>query len=202
LDGATTATAAGRSAVASLWGWLCGVLKRAPGASAPTHRVPKPLDASHASPADRAMMARALELAREAADAGEAPVGAVVYETASARVLAADRNRREADADPAAHAELLAIRAAARELGDWRLTACTLVVTLEPCPMCAGAIVNARLGRVVYGAGDPKAGAVGSLMNLLADRRLNHRPPVIAGVRADESAALLRGFFRSLRGCR
>jgi tRNA(adenine34) deaminase len=148
---------------------------------------------------DRAMMRHALALAAFAAAADETPVGAVVYETATGRLLAQGFNRREADADPAAHAELIAIRAAAAEVGDWRLNHCTLVVTLEPCCMCAGAIVNARLGRVIFAATDPKAGASGSLYNLLADPRLNHRPLVAAGLEADASAALLRAFFRKLR---
>ncbi|MEO1007627.1 MAG: tRNA adenosine(34) deaminase TadA [Planctomycetota bacterium] len=144
-------------------------------------------------------MARALELAREAADAGEVPVGAVVYETATGRTIAEDRNRREHSSDPCGHAELLAVRAAASALGDWRLTGCTVVVTLEPCPMCAGMLVQARAARVVFGAFDPKAGAAGSLMNLLADDRLNHRPEVVGGVQADACGALLRDFFRARR---
>ena len=146
------------------------------------------------------MMRRALELAREAAEAGEAPVGAVVYETATGRVLGEGRNTREAAHEPAGHAEFTAIRAAAAGLGDWRLNNCTLAVTLEPCAMCAGLIVNARVGRLVYGAADPKAGAVESLYQLCQDARLNHRITPIAGVMADESAALLRGFFRARRG--
>jgi len=114
-------------------------------------------------------------------------------------VLSRAHNQRESDADPTAHAEILAIRAAARALGSWRLEGCTLVVTLEPCPMCAGAVVAARIGRVVYGAADPKAGAAGSLWDIPRDRRLNHRAQVIGGVLAEESAALLREFFARRR---
>jgi len=148
---------------------------------------------------DRRMMARALELARTAAEAGEAPIGAVVYETETGLVLSEAGNARESASDPLGHAEVLAIRLAARALGDWRLSGCTLVVTLEPCCMCAGAIVNARVGRVVFGAADPKAGAVRSLYRLLEDPRLNHRVTPIRGVMAGESAALLREFFRARR---
>jgi len=152
------------------------------------------------TPTDLAMMTRALALAGDAAAMGEVPVGAVVYETATGRVLGEGFNRRETDRDPSAHAEHRAIVGAARALGDWRLTACSLAVTLEPCPMCAGLIVNARLGRVLYGAADPKAGAAGSLFTLTDDPRLNHRVTPIAGVMGAESAALLRAFFRGLRG--
>ncbi len=144
-------------------------------------------------------MRRALDLARQAAAIGEVPVGAVVYETATGRVLGEGSNRREIDHDPAAHAELIAVRAAAAALGDWRLSSCTLVVTLEPCAMCAGLIVNARVGRLVFGATDPKAGAAGSLFRLTQDSRLNHRVEPIGGVLEAECAALLRGFFRELR---
>ena len=158
-----------------------------------------PLPASEASDADVRMMRRALAQARIAAEAGETPVGAVVYETATGRLLAEAHNSRETDNDPAGHAELLAARAAAKDLGDWRLNECTLVVTLEPCAMCAGMIVNARFGRVVYGARDPKAGAAESLYAITQDTRLNHRVRPIAGVLADESAALLRDFFKARR---
>lgn len=157
------------------------------------------LTIERASERDIEMMRRALALAREAASAGEAPIGCIVYETASGRVLAEARNNREASKDPTGHAEVIAIRAAARALGDWRLNGCTLAVTLEPCTMCAGAIVNARVGRVVYGAADPKAGAARSLFRLLEDPRLNHRITPIAGVLAGESAAMLREFFRQRR---
>lgn len=150
--------------------------------------------------ADRRHMRRALRLARAAAAIGETPVGAVVYDTATGAVLSEAANRREHDADPCAHAELMAIRAAAALTGDWRLNHCTLVVTLEPCPMCAGAIVNARVGRLVYGAADPKAGAVASLYEICTDSRFNHRVIVVAGVMAKSSAALLQEFFRARRG--
>jgi len=126
------------------------------------------------------------------------PVGAVILDEAGT-VLARARNRREADRDPVAHAEIVAIRQAALALGQWRLTGLTLVVTLEPCTMCAGAVTAARLDRVVYGATDPKAGAVGSLWDVLRDTRLNHRPEVIGGVLAEECGALLRDFFESRR---
>ena len=122
------------------------------------------------------------------------PVGAVILDEAGT-VLARARNRREADRDPVAHAEIVAIRQAAVALGRWRLTGLTLVVTLEPCTMCAGAVTAARLDRLVYGATDPKAGAVGSLWDVLRDTRLNHRPEVIGGVLAEECGALLRGFL-------
>lgn len=145
------------------------------------------------------MMRRALELAREAAADGEAPVGAVVYETATGAILGEGRNTRERADDPAGHAEIHAIQSAARAAGDWRLNHCTLVVTLEPCAMCAGLIVNARLGRLVYGADDPKAGAAGSLYRLTEDERLNHRVAPIRGVLADECAEVLRSFFRARR---
>lgn len=148
---------------------------------------------------DRAMMERALELAREAAVAGEVPVGAVVWETATGVVLGEGRNRREEDKDPSAHAELLAILEASRAVGDWRLNHCSLAVTLEPCPMCAGLIVNARVGRVVYGAADPKAGACGTLYEIATDPRLNHRAEVVAGVLTEEAGELLRAFFRDRR---
>jgi tRNA(adenine34) deaminase len=145
------------------------------------------------------MMRRALQLARAAGAMGEVPVGALVYETATGSVLAEAHNRREIDADPSAHAEHIAIVQACKARADWRLVDCTLVVTLEPCPMCAGLIVNARLGRLVYGAPDPKAGAVDTLYTLTRDQRLNHRVEPIAGVCADEAAALLKDFFRRLR---
>lgn len=145
------------------------------------------------------MMARAMDLARQAGTLGEVPVGAVVYETASGQVLGEGHNLRHTQKDPTLHAELIAIRAAAQALGDWRLNGCTLVVTLEPCPMCAGLIVNARLGRVVFGCPDPKAGACGSLMNITTDARLNHRVTPIPGVLGQECAELLRAFFRDKR---
>jgi tRNA(adenine34) deaminase len=126
------------------------------------------------------------------------PVGAVVL-SPSMDVVGAGRNVREADGDPTGHAELVAIRAAACSLGSWRLDGCTLVVTLEPCTMCAGATVLARLDRVVFGAFDPKAGAVGSLWDVVRDRRLNHRPEVVSGVRADEATGLLEDFFTQHR---
>ncbi|MFI4892331.1 MAG: nucleoside deaminase [Phycisphaerales bacterium JB058] len=149
---------------------------------------------------DLEMMRRALMLAREASAAGEVPVGAVVWETATGRVLGEGRNRREEDRDPSAHAEHIAILEASRAVGDWRLNHCSLAVTLEPCPMCAGLIVNARVGRVVYGADDPKAGACRSLYELTTDTRLNHRVELVPGVLADEAGDLLRAFFRARRG--
>ncbi len=152
-----------------------------------------------ATETDVGMMRRALELARQAAAMGEIPVGAVVYETATGVVLGEGANLRHTQRDPAAHAELIAIRAAAAKAGDWRLNHCTLVVTLEPCAMCAGLIVNARLGRVVYGCMDPKAGACGSLMRLTEDARLNHRVTPIPGVLGEEASELLRAFFRERR---
>ena len=144
-------------------------------------------------------MARALALAREAALIGEIPVGAIVYRTADAAILAEAHNLRHTRKDPTLHAEIIAIRAAAEKLGDWRLNNCTLIVTLEPCPMCAGAIINARLGRLVYGCPDPKAGACGSLMSLTTDARLNHRVTPIGGVMAAECGEVLREFFRARR---
>ena len=151
---------------------------------------------------DERMMARALTLARQAAEAGEAPIGAVVYETETGAVLAEAHNTREADADPTGHAEFTAIVQACRAVGDWRLNHCSLAVTLEPCPMCAGLIVNARVGRVVFGARDPKAGALRSLFRLGDDPRLNHRARIIEGVRGDACAAVLRTFFQGLRTAR
>ena len=146
---------------------------------------------------DEAMRA-ALAQARTATATGDVPVGAVVLD-AEGTVVGDGRNAREALADPTAHAEILALQAAAGVLGSWRLDGCTLVVTLEPCAMCAGAAVLARVARVVYGAADPKAGAVGSLWDLMRDRRLNHRPEVVGGVLADECGAVLREFFATHR---
>lgn len=148
---------------------------------------------------DIRMMERALELAERASAEGEAPIGAVVYETESGNVLGVGWNTREQDDDPVAHAEIVAIREAARATGDWRLNHCTLVVTLEPCIMCSGAIVNARVGRVVYGCDDPKAGGVRSLYRLLEDQRLNHRLTPIRGVLASRCSRILREFFRARR---
>ena len=144
-------------------------------------------------------MDAALDEARAALATAVVPVGAVVVD-ATGDVVGAGRNVREAAGDPTGHAEVVALRAAAAALGSWRLDGCTLVVTLEPCTMCAGASVLARVARVVYGADDPKAGAAGSLWDVVRDRRLNHRPEVTAGVRAEESATLLRAFFRTQRG--
>ncbi len=129
---------------------------------------------------------------------GEVPVGAVVLSPQGA-VLATGHNLRQSSADPTAHAEVLALRRAGEALGDWQLTGCTLVVTLEPCTMCAGALVLARVRRLVFGAWDDKAGAVGSLWDGVRDRRLNHRPEVLAGIRQDECAALLTRFFADRR---
>jgi tRNA(adenine34) deaminase len=136
--------------------------------------------------------------ASQSADPDDVPVGAVILDEAGT-VLARARNRRERDHDPTAHAEIVAIRQAAAALRRWRLTDLTLVVTLEPCTMCAGAVIAARLGRLVYGAEDPRAGAVGSLWDVLRDRRLNHHPEVIGGVLADECGAVLRDFFAARR---
>jgi tRNA(adenine34) deaminase len=146
---------------------------------------------------DVGLMRAAIAQAHLAAAAGDVPIGAVV--AMRGRIVAAAGNRRIIDRDPTAHAEMLAIRQAAGLLGDWRLVECTLAVTLEPCAMCAGAIVLARIGRLVYGAADPKAGAVATLYNICSDGRLNHRPQVIGGVMAQECGGLLTEFFRTQR---
>ena len=146
-------------------------------------------------------MASALELAGLAPAHGDVPVGALVV-AADGTVVGAGCNDREGAGDPTAHAEVLALRAAAAATGSWRLTGCTLVVTLEPCTMCAGALVLARVDRVVYGAADPKAGAAGSLFDVVRDRRLNHRPEVLGGVLAEQCSAVLRAFFEDRRGLR
>ena len=142
-------------------------------------------------------MRLALDQARAACAIGEVPIGAVVV--FDDEVVASGYNRREVDADPTAHAEMIAVREASRALGRWRLEGCTVYVTLEPCPMCAGALHAARVDRCVYGAVDPKAGALGTLYDIASDVRLNHRYEVVAGVMADESAALLKEFFAGLR---
>ena len=143
-------------------------------------------------------MRAALTEASAALATGDVPIGAVVVDESGA-VVATGRNVRERDGDPTGHAEVLALREAARQRGAWRLTGCTLVVTLEPCTMCAGAVVLSRLDRVVFGALDPKAGAAGSLWDVVRDRRLNHRPEVVHGVLADACGALLTDFFRAGR---
>lgn len=143
-------------------------------------------------------MRAALDLAREASEAGEVPVGAVLLDGDGAMVDA-DRNRREESSDPTAHAEMLVLSRRARAIGDWRLSGHTLVVTLEPCPMCAGAAVAARLDRVVYGAADLRGGAAWSLYNIPQDRRLNHRVELTAGLLAEECAAVLETFFQQAR---
>jgi tRNA(adenine34) deaminase len=146
----------------------------------------------------REPMLAALAEARDALSTDDVPIGAVVVD-AGGVVVGTGRNLREGEADPTGHAEVVALRAAARDRGEWRLDGCTLVVTLEPCTMCAGAAVLARVDRVVFGAWDPKAGAVGSLWDVVRDRRLNHRPEVVAGVLEPESAALLQEFFARQR---
>ena len=146
---------------------------------------------------DEQWMREAIALAAEASASGDVPVGAVIVREGA--VLAKAANRTLRDQDPTGHAELLAIREAARVVGDWRLTGCTLYVTLEPCAMCAGAIVLGRLDRVVFGAFDDKAGMAGSIGDILRHPRLNHRPQVQGGVLAEETGALLTGFFRTRR---
>ena len=147
---------------------------------------------------DDELMRQALALAALAAGGDDVPVGAVVVDPAGT-VIGTGRNTRERDGDPTGHAEIVAMREAAAALGAWRLEGCTLVVTLEPCTMCAGALVAARIERLVFGAFDEKAGAVGSLWDVVRDRRLNHRPEVVSGVLADDSAELLRDFFLTHR---
>ena len=153
---------------------------------------------SRGTNADRAFMEFALAAAREAAGAGEVPVGAVVVR--DGEIIARTSNRTVRDQDPTAHAEVLALREASRVTGSWRLDDCTLYVTLEPCAMCAGALVLARVDRVVFGAWDPKAGMSGSVEDLLRHPRLNHRPGVLGGVMEDAASALLRQFFTARRG--
>lgn len=148
--------------------------------------------------ADHVAMGEALAEAALAPERGDVPVGAVVLDAAG-EVVGRGHNLREAEGDPLAHAEVVALRAAAEALGGWRLAGCTLVVTLEPCTMCAGAVLAARIGRLVFGAWDEKAGAVGSVLDVVRDRRPATGVEVVAGVRADESAALLRGFFLERR---
>ena len=149
-------------------------------------------------PEDVAALRRALDEARAAGDSGEVPIGAVVVD-ASGTVIGVGRNEREATHDPTSHAEVVALRAAGAALGDWRLEGCTLAVTLEPCPMCAGAAWLARVDRVVFGAWNPDYGAAGSLWDVLRDGRLNHRPEVVAGVLADECQTLVAQFFADRR---
>ncbi|MGH7213468.1 MAG: tRNA adenosine(34) deaminase TadA [Tepidisphaeraceae bacterium] len=148
---------------------------------------------------NQAWMREAIEQAGIARDLGEVPIGCVVVHEPTGRVVGRGSNRRETDHDPTAHAEIVAMREAGRALGHWRLLDCALVVTLEPCPMCAGAIVNARVPCVVYGCPDPKAGAVRTLFQLCEDPRLNHRVTVQAGVLADPCARLLTDFFKTQR---
>ena len=143
-------------------------------------------------------MRAALVEAQAAAASGEVPIGAVVLDSSGA-VIAVAHNEREVGCDPTAHAEVVALRRAGAALGSWHLDGCTLVVTLEPCTMCAGALVLARVSRLVFGTWDPKAGAVGSLWDVVRDRRLNHRPEVTAGVSADECGSLIADFFEQRR---
>lgn len=150
------------------------------------------------SPSYDVPMAAALDDARAALATGDVPIGAVVLDPGGA-IIGRGHNVREAEDDPTGHAEIVALREAAKAIGSWRLEGCTLVVTLEPCTMCAGAAVLARVARVVFGAHDDKAGAVGSLWDVVRDRRLNHRPEVVAGVLAEESTALLDEFFQDQR---
>ncbi len=142
-------------------------------------------------------MGQALELAKQAAENGEVPVGAILVKNGVH--IAEASNLREESGSPIAHAEMLVIQAASEKIGDWRFVDTTLYVTLEPCPMCAGAIVLARIPKVVYGTTDPKAGAAGTLYNILQDERLNHRVELVSGVLADESSALLKSFFQERR---
>jgi len=153
---------------------------------------------AHSGAGDAGWMAIALEEARSALAVGEVPVGAIVVRDGV--VIGHGHNLTQTDSDPSAHAEMIAIRRAAAHLGHWRLLDCTLYVTLEPCAMCAGAIVLARIPRLVFGASDPKAGMCGSLENLVQDRRLNHRVDLTGGVRAEECGGLLRSFFQARRG--
>lgn len=146
------------------------------------------------------MMRRALAQAERAAAMHEVPVGAVVYELATGDVLAEAHNRREIDADPTAHAEMLALRVAAQRRGLWRLDGCAIAVTLEPCPMCAGALVNSRIDRLVYGAADPKMGCVDTLYALCTDARFNHRVEIRRDVMGEACGALLSAFFKDRRG--
>ncbi len=171
-----------------------------PTPSTPGQSTLTPPNAGAAGPDDERAMRRALDEAVAALGHGDVPVGAVVVR--NARVIAARHNERELTGDPTAHAEVLALRDAAAAVGHWRLHECTLYVTLEPCAMCAGAIVSARVDRVVYGATDPKAGAVRSLFRIADDDRLNHRAVVAGGVLADESSQLLKAFFAARRGSR
>ena len=172
----------------------------APTDPAPTDAPPTELPPTDGTPSDDELMVLALAEARAAAERepADVPIGAVVL-GADGDVLATAGNRREADEDPTAHAEILALRAAARATGRWNLTGATLVVTLEPCTMCAGAIVLSRVQRVVVGAMDPKAGAAGSLYDLVREPRLNHRVELTTGVRGQECGDLLRDFFRARR---
>ena len=149
-------------------------------------------------PFDDVAMVAALDVARSALAAGEVPIGAVVLDPSGA-VIASAHNERETLRDPTAHAEVVALRRAGAALAAWQLSGCTLVVTVEPCTMCAGALVLARVARLVFGAWDPKAGAVGSLWDVVRDRRLNHRPEVVAGVRESECAQLVAAFFADRR---
>lgn len=160
--------------------------------SKPPQQLPQP------TAIDVAMMNRALELADQAAAMGEVPIGAVIYRGET--ILAEAHNLRESQRDPTAHAEMLALRDAAKSMASWRIEDCTLAVTLEPCPMCAGALVNARVSRLIYGASDPKMGAVDTLYQLCTDKRFNHRLEVISGVESDRSAAVLKAFFKACRG--
>jgi len=144
-------------------------------------------------------MRQAIAEAEQAAAAGEVPIGCVIVHDPTGKIIARGRNRRESDRDPTAHAEILALREAGPNQGSWRLLDCTLIVTLEPCPMCAGAIVNARIPRLIYGCPDPKAGAVNTLFQLCNDPRLNHRVQITAGVLADQCSELLTDFFSAQR---
>jgi len=156
-------------------------------------------DAIEPTSHDIAAIERAIELATIAASEGEVPVGAVVYRTETGERLGEGANRRETDDDPTAHAEIIAIKQAATTIGDWRLNECTLVVTLEPCVMCAGALVLARVPRLVFGADDPKAGACGSVYDIVSDGQLNHRVDITSGVLGEACSEVLRAFFRQQR---
>jgi len=189
---------AGSPARALTWPYWVSLASRPMSTDAPGQQ-PGPPDSDSTGPLmdDESAMALALAEADAAVAHQDVPVGAVAL--VDGRVIASRHNERELRGDPTAHAELLVLADAARTLGTWRLSDVTVVVTLEPCPMCAGGLVAARVGRVVFGAADPKAGACGSLYNLCADPRLNHEVVVVAGVRAAEALQQLRGFFEGRR---